>query len=75
MCSPVEKRRTRFCESGDGDASDAGSVRRYRLCLPEEKAGGSGSGSGSEVECGGGSDERKGRPSLLKRWTGLGRSR
>jgi hypothetical protein len=34
---PVERRRTRFHE--DDAESDAGSVRRYRLALPEEKDG------------------------------------
>lgn len=33
---PKENRRTRFCNEGD-EGSDAGSVRRYRLHLPEEK--------------------------------------
>ncbi|KAH8774189.1 hypothetical protein BGZ57DRAFT_383745 [Hyaloscypha finlandica] len=58
---PPTSRRTRFCEQGGDDgASDAGSVRRYRLCLPEEKEGG-------EV----GVKER--RQGLWRRVTGRGR--
>ncbi|PMD60127.1 uncharacterized protein K444DRAFT_643127 [Hyaloscypha bicolor E] len=58
---PPTSRRTRFCEQGGEDgASDAGSVRRYRLCLPEEKEGG-------EV----GVKER--RQGLWRRVTGRGR--
>lgn len=50
---PPSSRRTKFhC---DDEASDAGSVRRYRLALPEEKDG----------------DEKqeRARPSALRRWT------
>ncbi|KAH8598785.1 hypothetical protein B0O99DRAFT_505263 [Bisporella sp. PMI_857] len=49
---PPSSRRTKFHDDAD---SDAGSVRRYRLDLPEEK-------------------DAPTRPSLLKRWTGFGRS-
>ena len=68
---PAEKRRTRFaCEDA---GSDAGSVRRYRIALPEEKD--CASASTSENLCGGGGKgEGEGRPrGLLRRWTGLGR--
>lgn len=58
---PVEKRRTRFCE-GEEVGGREGSVRRYRLCLPEEKDGG-------EV----GVKERRG--GLWRRMTGTGRGR
>ncbi|PMD22774.1 hypothetical protein NA56DRAFT_701854 [Hyaloscypha hepaticicola] len=61
---PPASRRTRFCE--DDAASDAGSVRRYRLCLPEEKDGGSVSG----VECGG---EEQRKLGLWRRVLGRGR--
>ena len=61
---PPARRRTRFCE--DDAARDAGSVRRYRLCLPEEKDGGSVSG----VECGGGEQRKLG---LWRRVLGRGR--
>lgn len=52
---PASSRRTKF---HDDEESDAGSVRRYRLTLPEEK----------EVALEG---EREGlaRPSGLRRWT------
>lgn len=54
---PPSSRRTRFhC---DDEASDAGSVRRYRLALPEEKE----IGSSSQCERG------PSRPSGLRRWT------
>ncbi|KAH6678715.1 hypothetical protein B0J14DRAFT_473623 [Halenospora varia] len=57
---PVEKRRTRFCGE-NGIDEDCGSVRRYRLTLPEEK---------SLVEqC------REQRPGFLRRWTTFGRRR
>jgi hypothetical protein len=63
---PVERRRTRFCsQDGDG-ASDGGSVRRYRLCLPEEKD----SGSVSGVECDG---KERSKSSFLRRLMGRGR--
>jgi hypothetical protein len=58
-------RRTRF---HDDDDSDAGSVRRYRLVLPEEKtpsdAGGDAEGKGRASE--------KQRPGVFRRWTSLG---
>ena len=54
---PPTSRRTRFhC---DDEASDAGSVRRYRIALPEEKE----TGRSSECERG------PSRPSGLRRWT------
>ena len=57
-------RRTKF-HSDDAD-SDAGSVRRYRLVLPEEKAV-------SEAEDEGrGREGKKQRPSMFRRWTSLG---
>lgn len=57
-------RRTRFHD--DDDASDAGSVRRYRLVLPEEKETASEVG---DVACGRGKQQR---PSAFRRWTSLG---
>ncbi|KAG0649628.1 hypothetical protein D0Z07_3668 [Hyphodiscus hymeniophilus] len=52
---PPSSRRTRFhC---DDEGSDAGSVRRYRLALPEEK-------DMCQRVC-----ERASRPSGLRRWT------
>ncbi|PBP19822.1 hypothetical protein BUE80_DR009294 [Diplocarpon rosae] len=60
---PAEKRRARFCEGGEG--SEAGSVRRYRLVLPEE-------GEKGEAAGGGERDEGKMR-GLWRRWTGLRR--
>ncbi|KAE9377398.1 hypothetical protein N431DRAFT_453745 [Stipitochalara longipes BDJ] len=54
---PPTSRRTKFC--GDGEEGREGSVRRYRLCLPEEK----------EVEVG--VEERK--PGLWRRMTGAAR--
>lgn len=56
-------RRTRF---HDDDDSDAGSVRRYRLVLPEEKAS---SDAGEEGRCR--TSERQ-RPGAFRRWTSLG---
>lgn len=58
---PPSSRRTRFHEA-DAD-SDAGSVRRYRLALPEEKS------NGGEGAC----PERKSRPGLWRRMTTFGR--
>jgi len=53
---PPSSRRTRFhC---DDEASDAGSVRRYRLALPEEKE------IGSSSQC----ETKPNRPSGLRRW-------
>ncbi|EKD16072.1 uncharacterized protein L3040_003511 [Drepanopeziza brunnea f. sp. 'multigermtubi'] len=64
---PEASRRPRFCED-DGD-SDAGSVRRYRLAMPDE----------SEKERAGvkgatGREGKKARPraALLRRWTTFG---
>ncbi len=54
---PPGSRRTRFC--GDGEEGREGSVRRYRLCLPEEK----------EVEVG----VKERRPGLWRRMTGAGK--
>lgn len=65
---PKHTRRTRFCDGDEG--SDAGSVRRYRLQLPEEK--GSATSSAREDDMGKGCDRK---PSLFRRWTGLGRVR
>ncbi|PVH79923.1 hypothetical protein DL98DRAFT_211530 [Cadophora sp. DSE1049] len=72
---PASSRRTKFhCEDDDA-ASDAGSVRRYRLVLPEEKEGvccgreDSGAGAGGASGIGKGS----GRKGLLRRWTSFGR--
>jgi hypothetical protein len=59
---PPNSRRTRFHE-GDAD-SDVGSVRRYRLALPEEKDSGESSGN---------SNERAARPGLWRRMTTFGR--
>jgi hypothetical protein len=56
---PAASRRTRFhCDDAD---SDAGSVRRYRLALPEEKAHSD-------------ADDAKGRkqkPGFLGKWASL----
>jgi hypothetical protein len=60
---PPKARRTRFHED-DAD-SDAGSVRRYRIPLPEEKG----------VKDVVGEYEGRGRPSILKRWATFGRER
>ncbi|KAK0117504.1 hypothetical protein ONS95_011844 [Cadophora gregata] len=63
---PASSRRTKFhCEDDEG-GSDAGSVRRYRLVLPEE---GEKEMKGRGVERGTGS----GRRGLLRRWTSFGR--
>ncbi|TVY67377.1 hypothetical protein LSUE1_G010238 [Lachnellula suecica] len=59
---PASSRRMRFHEA-DAD-SDVGSVRRYRLALPEDKETGETSG-----KC----DERKPRPGLWRRMTTFGR--
>jgi hypothetical protein len=59
---PTSSRRTRFHET-DAD-SDLGSVRRYRLALPEEKA----NDEASDDRC-----ERKPRPGLWRRMTTFGR--
>ncbi|KAH8666029.1 hypothetical protein BGZ60DRAFT_529281 [Tricladium varicosporioides] len=60
---PVEKRRTRFCGE-DGIDEDCGSVRRYRLALPEEK-----SLVGGDECC------SKSRPGFIRRWTTFGKRR
>lgn len=67
---PASSRRTRFaCKDGDAD-SDAGSVRRYRLALPEEK---------DILSCSSretfGEGSKKPRMAALRRWTSFGRSR
>ena len=71
---PPGSRRTRFCERNEDADSDAGSVRRYRLVLPEEKevveSGRSGSVEGLRSKRSGAGD---GGGGLLRRWTtGLG---
>ncbi|TVY89470.1 hypothetical protein LAWI1_G007543 [Lachnellula willkommii] len=58
---PAGSRRTRFHET-DAD-SDVGSVRRYRLALPEEKA----NEEETDDRCG-----RKSRPGLWRRMTTFG---
>lgn len=60
---PEDKRRPRFHEEGDGEDSDAGSVRRYRLPLPEEK----------EEECPLQATAKKERLNGLRKFPGLGR--
>jgi hypothetical protein len=69
---PANSRRLRFhCEDAD---SDAGSVRRYRLALPEEKDG----RSVTEGECSSGESSRAvKRPAggILRRWSLFGRQR
>lgn len=63
---PPKARRTRFHKEDDGD-SDAGSVRRYRIPLPElEQKGCPLSGKVSE---------KSDRPGLLKRFTSIGKGR
>ncbi|KAH7381101.1 hypothetical protein BKA64DRAFT_228129 [Cadophora sp. MPI-SDFR-AT-0126] len=66
---PASSRRTKFHREDDDGASDAGSVRRYRLVLPEEKEC---CGRGDSVT---GKDEGKssGRRGLLRRWTSFGK--
>lgn len=67
---PQAARRTRF-HGGDGADSDAGSVRRYRIPVPD--IGGEG-----EKGCGGGEGSGSGgkKPGFLRRLsTGLGRGR
>jgi hypothetical protein len=56
-------RRTKF---HDDDDSDAGSVRRYRLVLPEEKASSDAGDDARRTASG------KQRPSGFRRWTSLG---
>ena len=58
-------RLTKFHDDAD---SDAGSVRRYRLVLPEEKASSSDEGGEGRKGRSGG----KQRPNVLRRWTSLG---
>ncbi|KAH7323483.1 hypothetical protein BKA65DRAFT_555165 [Rhexocercosporidium sp. MPI-PUGE-AT-0058] len=65
---PPSTRRTKFHCDDDAE-SDRGSVRRYRLVLPEEKASCS---SKVGVVLGGGDGSGKGR-GLLRRWTSFGR--
>jgi hypothetical protein len=60
---PKSTRRTRFCDGDEG--SDAGSVRRYRLQLPEEKAYSSASSRETKDHT-----PRRSRAGLLRRWTG-----
>lgn len=57
-------RRTKFHDDAD---SDAGSVRRYRLVLPEEKS----SNDGGDEEGRGRASEKQ-RPGIFRRWTTLG---
>lgn len=59
---PVTARRTRFHNEQADDDSDAGSVRRYRIPLEGEKAGG-----------GGASGEQQRRPGVFSRLTSFGR--
>ncbi|KAG4422107.1 hypothetical protein IFR04_004734 [Cadophora malorum] len=68
---PASSRRTKFhCEDDDA-ASDAGSVRRYRLVLPEEKEGACcGRKDAEDVK---GVGKGSGRKGLLRRWTSFGR--
>jgi hypothetical protein len=72
---PCEYRRTKFhCAEDDVD-SDAGSVRRYRLSLPEEKT----PRVRSELDMAGEGQDAAGRRSgdrrlgLIKRLTSFGR--
>lgn len=66
---PEDKRRPRFHEEGDDDDSDAGSVRRYRLALPEEK-------DVHLEECTLKGAEKKERPGKSRKWSsGFGRKR
>ncbi|OWP02887.1 hypothetical protein B2J93_3467 [Marssonina coronariae] len=58
---PQEKRRARFCDGEEG--SEAGSVRRYRLVLPEE-----GEAAGEKAGTGGGEGRIMG---VWRRWTGV----
>lgn len=64
---PTRARRTKF---HNGEREDAGSVRKYRLVLPEEKKG---IATGSEGVCGGESARGRPRAGLLKRWSVFGR--
>ncbi|KAH8808576.1 hypothetical protein F5884DRAFT_858106 [Xylogone sp. PMI_703] len=66
---PEEKRRPRFHEEGDDDDSDAGSVRRYRLALPDEK--------GLEIEdCALTGTGKQEKPSKSRKWSSsFGRKR
>jgi hypothetical protein len=67
---PQSTRRTKFCDGDEG--SDAGSVRRYRLQLPEEKESSSSSSRDDLDDMGKGS---RPKVNLLRRWTSFGRSR
>lgn len=61
-----DKRRTKFsAREGDDDEDDCGSVRRYRLCLEEEREE---------------RDETEGKrggllPKMFRRWSGAGKTR
>ncbi|KAE8444543.1 hypothetical protein EG329_014467 [Mollisiaceae sp. DMI_Dod_QoI] len=70
---PKDKRRTRFHNDCDGNgdrASDAGSVRRYRLVLPaEEGAEEKGQANAKTEDCDGTGAERSSAGGLLRRWT------
>jgi hypothetical protein len=70
---PSEFRRTKF-HSGNQD-SDAGSVRRYRLNLPDPEEKGT-TVEGSQWQNGGSASERRKepRPGLWRRLTGSGKS-
>ncbi|RFU36204.1 hypothetical protein B7463_g28, partial [Scytalidium lignicola] len=65
---PENKRRPRFHEEGDDEDSDAGSVRRYRLALPEEK------GLGHE-QCALQNMTKKEKLNGPKKWSGFGLKR
>ncbi|CZT42906.1 uncharacterized protein RSE6_02863 [Rhynchosporium secalis] len=68
---PPSTRRTKFHNVNDGDAeSDAGSVRRYRLVLPEEKGCCASVGHAVLGRGNGGSARGRG---MLRRWTSFGR--